>query len=35
MTPANRNFLLNDSGLGYFEGGIRYNFSAHAKGFAK
>ncbi len=32
MTPANRNFLLNDSGLGNFEAGVRYNFSGSRDG---
>jgi hypothetical protein len=32
MSPANRSFLLNDSALGYFEAGIRYNFSGSREG---
>lgn len=32
VSPANRSFLLNDSALGYFEAGIRYNFSSSREG---
>ena len=32
MSPTNRSFLLNDSALGYFEAGIRYNFSGSREG---
>ena len=32
VAPANDRFLLNDSSLGFFEAGIRYNFSSSREG---
>ena len=32
MSPSNRSFLLNDAPLGYFEAGLRYNFSGSREG---
>lgn len=32
LAPSNSRFLLNDSSLGFFEGGIRYNFSGAREG---
>lgn len=32
MVPSNDRFLLNDSALGFFEAGFRYNFSSSREG---
>ncbi|MDQ3082495.1 MAG: hypothetical protein M3R07_09815 [Gemmatimonadota bacterium] len=32
MVPSNDRFLLNDSALGFFEAGVRYNFSGSREG---
>jgi hypothetical protein len=32
VAPASANFLLNNSALGFFEGGVRYNFGSSREG---
>jgi hypothetical protein len=32
VAPASANFLLNNSALGFFEGGVRYNFGSAREG---
>ncbi len=32
VSPSSANFLLNNSALGFFEGGVRYNFSSSREG---